>query len=296
MKTNRLGVVMFLILSMASCHRASPTSPSSGGGNSVAVTLAALTVSGANSIKGPNQVTQLRAVAKYSDGSTQDQTSAATWSSSNNLVATVTSGGLVTAVGFGTVDITASLQNVEGRLSITVVPLTIEFTAISQGACGSATFQKDGATFYSKPGCTLNGGRGFNVAAIDRATGDLLEPVQNFDTWYSGPSAARAMIDSLARQPNGTLLLIAVGDEAGLTVGATYGCPRDPPPGSACCQPLGGDLEKLRRTLEGLGASQIRQYCYWNSYSLITIKGVGAQAEQLEHVAQAISRHTLTIQ
>jgi hypothetical protein len=142
----------------------------------------------------------------------------------------------------------------------------------------------------------VGGARGWNVAAIDRATGELLEPVRNFDTWYDGASGATAMIGFLNQQPAGALLLIAVGDEAGINVGRTSGCPSSAASGSICCRPLLGEFVRLRQTLESLGAREIRGLCYWNSYSLIAIKGQGSQSEQLSKgPVEAVARYTLTI-
>ncbi len=55
---------------------------------------------------------QMTATGNYSDGSTQNITSTATWSTSNPSAATVTAGGLVSAVGNGATSITASLSGV----------------------------------------------------------------------------------------------------------------------------------------------------------------------------------------
>jgi uncharacterized protein YjlB len=55
---------------------------------------------------------QFIAIGTYSDGSTTDITSQATWSSSDTNVATISSSGLATGVAAGTTDITASLSGV----------------------------------------------------------------------------------------------------------------------------------------------------------------------------------------
>ncbi len=63
---------------------------------------------------------QFHATAHFADGSTQDITSTATWTSSNTLIATITSpGGLATGVGSGSTSITASVGN------ITSAPFTL---------------------------------------------------------------------------------------------------------------------------------------------------------------------------
>jgi hypothetical protein len=63
---------------------------------------------------------QLSAVAGFSDGSTQDVTSQATWTTSDSRVAIVTGTGLVTPVANGSALITASYQNVSGSMALTV--------------------------------------------------------------------------------------------------------------------------------------------------------------------------------
>lgn len=63
---------------------------------------------------------QLTAMLTLTDDSTQDVTSAASWSSSDENVATVSSGGLVTSVGPGTCTITASHSGLTGTSSVSV--------------------------------------------------------------------------------------------------------------------------------------------------------------------------------
>jgi uncharacterized protein YjdB len=65
---------------------------------------------------------QFTATATFMDGTSQDVTSQATWSSSNTSDATVSSIGLVTGVAAGTVAIQATYQNVIGSDQITVTP------------------------------------------------------------------------------------------------------------------------------------------------------------------------------
>jgi len=188
-----------------------------------------------------------------------------------------------------------------GSSARTVVS-AVEFTVLSQGLpadpqrCGGVTFKRSGAAFYSGHGCAIGSARGWNVAAVDRKSGMLVGTVQNFDTWYSGASAATAMIEFVNSRPDGTLLLIAVGDEAGVTVGRSSGCSYNPTPGSACCQWLVGEFARLRGALEALGARQIGGLCYWNSYSLIAIKGAGMRSEQLAKAADAVASYTQTLE
>ncbi|MGN0275494.1 MAG: Ig-like domain-containing protein [Chordicoccus sp.] len=80
-----------------------------------------------------NQTVQLTATATYSDASTEDISGTVTWTSSATDVATVSSNGLVTAVGEGTVTITATVpgSNVSDTATITVknaAPTSISLT------------------------------------------------------------------------------------------------------------------------------------------------------------------------
>ena len=63
---------------------------------------------------------QFTATGAYSDGSAQDLTSAATWSSDTPSTATVSSAGLGSGVGMGTATITASVGSVSGSTELTV--------------------------------------------------------------------------------------------------------------------------------------------------------------------------------
>lgn len=80
-----------------------------------------LDVSPITSTLAPGGTQQLTATGNYSDGTSHDLTSTATWASSATAVATVDSQGLVTAVSAGTTTITASYQSVTGTAGVTVI-------------------------------------------------------------------------------------------------------------------------------------------------------------------------------
>ncbi len=73
----------------------------------VAVTLTSLAITPVNPSLAINTSLQLTATGIFSDGSTQDLTASASWSSSSGGVATVNSGGVVTGTGAGSTMITA---------------------------------------------------------------------------------------------------------------------------------------------------------------------------------------------
>jgi len=99
-----------------------------GGGSSTpttptqpAATVNSVTVSGSTSnLTGKGQTCQLKATANMSNQTTQDVTSQATWQSDNSGIASVSSGGLVTAVGNGEATITAAYSGKNGTLKMKV--------------------------------------------------------------------------------------------------------------------------------------------------------------------------------
>ncbi len=131
------------------------------------------------------------------------------------------------------------------------------------GSNGLARFIRNGSVFYSRSGD--RGGRGFNLAAINVDTSELLSPPQNFDTFGSINVIVR-MIDFIDSFPDGTLILLAVADEAGLTVPLHIS-------GNRCTRKESGLVEQLLQVLEDLGSDLIRRQCYWDSWAMIAIKG-----------------------
>jgi hypothetical protein len=136
---------------------------------------------------------------------------------------------------------------------------TVEFTVSSSYA---VRFERNHVVFYARSGGG-GGGRGFTVAAIDPTseTGQVID-VRTFDTWGGGCPAHDELVAFLDGFPIGTLLLVAVGDEAGLRA-------------NDCS-------DRTRRALEILGSTQIRSYGFRNAWALIAVKGEGrAVAETL---------------
>lgn len=96
------------------CEGSTPTEPST-------PTVTELTVTGATGpLTTSGQTVQLTATVTLSDGTVQDQTNAAGWASSDTTVATVSTTGLVTAVGSGSTEIRATHEGVSGTLTILV--------------------------------------------------------------------------------------------------------------------------------------------------------------------------------
>lgn len=107
------GIVLSLVvitLSAVASACGSSTSPSS---------VSSVSVTGAPPVVGSSS--QYTATATMSNGTTEVVTSTATWTSSDPTIATVTPGGLVTAVAEGTVTIQATFDSISGSEPTTVL-------------------------------------------------------------------------------------------------------------------------------------------------------------------------------
>ncbi len=106
------------------------------GSASVTVTepeLQSITLTPAAPVLTNGETQQFTATGNFSDGTSQDVTSQATWSSSDSSIATIDDAGLATAVRAGTVTIAAFFNGVRGTTTLTVTALTsIVVTPTSQ--------------------------------------------------------------------------------------------------------------------------------------------------------------------
>jgi uncharacterized protein YjdB len=100
------------------------TGTTSGGASSSLASLAIIPTS--QSVASPGQTSQFIAIGTTVSGATLDETSASTWNSSSQQVATITATGLATATGKGSSTISAIAKNADGS----VVTATASFTVI----------------------------------------------------------------------------------------------------------------------------------------------------------------------
>jgi len=103
-------------------------------------------------------VEQFTAIATYSDGSTQDVTQSAAWTSSVPNVATVSSTGLAASMLVGTTTVSASAGSVTGSALLTVnAPVPVSLTVIPGNATVSAGAQLQlSATLFYSDGSSLD--------------------------------------------------------------------------------------------------------------------------------------------
>jgi uncharacterized protein YjdB len=115
----RVSVFAFLISAVACSGSSNPTPATP------TPTVTSVSITGNPSLNGGNLTSQLIARATLSNGTLQDVSALATWSSSNPAAATVSATGLVTAVTLGTTTISAAYQGQTGTLSVSVLSLTV---------------------------------------------------------------------------------------------------------------------------------------------------------------------------
>jgi Big-like domain-containing protein len=91
-----------------------------GNSTTAATTVSSLSVAGTAPAVGATS--QFKATATMADGSTQDVTTQATWSSTDATVATVSSGGVVTGIAAGSTTVDAVYQTLSAADPIVLVP------------------------------------------------------------------------------------------------------------------------------------------------------------------------------
>ncbi|MSP61565.1 MAG: hypothetical protein EXR72_14745 [Myxococcales bacterium] len=155
---------------------------------------------------------QFSATGTYSDKSTQDVTSAVSWSSSNNNIATVSnamgSRGLATGSGPGTATITAAVGNITGATYLFVTNATlsaISITPTSPAIAKGTTVQFAATGIYSdKSTQILTGTVAWSSSAVNVAT---VSNAKSSEGLASGVSAGQSTISATQGGITGTTIL-----------------------------------------------------------------------------------------
>jgi uncharacterized protein YjdB len=133
-----------LAVATGACGSKTPTAPST------TATLTGFAVTGTPPLVGATS--QFVATARLSNSTTQDVTSQATWASSDETIATVSSGGLVEGLSPGQVKISATYKDVPSTYTFTLkrAPATLSGIAVSGFApTTGGTSQFTAAAVYS---------------------------------------------------------------------------------------------------------------------------------------------------
>ncbi|HEY1221700.1 MAG TPA: IPT/TIG domain-containing protein [Bryobacteraceae bacterium] len=136
---------------------------------------------------------QFTATGYYSDSSTQNLTASVVWSSLNESVATITTGGLATAVAAGTSTVEAASGSVSGSTTLTVTSSSAGVPELVQHVSGSNTrdnsFSSPYCYYLWLPGFTTAGnavvvGFTFNSALAATVTDDKNDAFQIVANYY----------------------------------------------------------------------------------------------------------------
>jgi len=112
-----IGLSLVVLVGCGGGSSGGPAGPSPVG---PATTLVSVEVSGGEGLEVGTK-TQMKALGKYSDGSSKDVTSEVKWASLSQDLATVEPSGVVTGVASGTVTIQATLQSQTGTRRVQVL-------------------------------------------------------------------------------------------------------------------------------------------------------------------------------
>lgn len=142
--------------------------------NVAAAALQSISLSSTRFFLAPLGTRQLTATGSYSDGSSGDLTSTATWSSSHMATATVT-GGLVTGVAVGTTEITAASGTLSASATLSIATELWTLAAAGPWRSGhTATLLPDGRVL-------VVGGHGAPPCCPPTATTFIYNPIA--DSW-----------------------------------------------------------------------------------------------------------------
>jgi hypothetical protein len=120
--------------------------------------LVSIAVTPANSAIAKGTTEQFMATGVYSDGSSGDLTSSATWSSSNPTAASISTGGLASANAPGVTAIAASFNSISGSTSLTVNPAVLNSITVTPSSIyvGVGSNKQYTATGIYSDGSTSN--------------------------------------------------------------------------------------------------------------------------------------------
>lgn len=125
MMHSRISRIIFFLCFALLIYGAGCSSGNNTGGNNAAPALVSIAVTPADPGIMLGKTQQFAATGTYSDGSTKDLTSSATWTTSNTAVAAIDRAGLASTISAGTITVSAASAGVSGVTALTVSPTPV---------------------------------------------------------------------------------------------------------------------------------------------------------------------------
>ncbi len=129
-KVSNVLIVLSLTLALVACGSGGSSSNSNNPPPSATASLTSLQVAPGAASVAPGAVQQFTATGKYSDGSSKDLTASAQWKTSDSAIASVAAGKL-TAVGAGTVMVTATSGKLSASATVQVTSAATNLASIA---------------------------------------------------------------------------------------------------------------------------------------------------------------------
>lgn len=129
-KVSNVLIVLSLTLALAACGSGGGSGSNTNPPPSVTASLTSLQVSPGTASVAPGAAQQFTATGKYSDGTSKDLTASVQWKTSDSNVASVAA-GKVTAVGAGTVTVTATSGKLSASATVQVTSAALNLVSIT---------------------------------------------------------------------------------------------------------------------------------------------------------------------
>jgi uncharacterized protein YjdB len=136
-KVSNVLIILSLTLALAACGSGNGQSGNNTTPPPVTASLTSLQVSPSATSIAPGAIQQFTATGKYSDGSSRDLTASAQWKTSDSNVASV-AGGKVTAVGAGTVIVSATSGKFSASATLQVTSAATNLASIAVSPVASS--------------------------------------------------------------------------------------------------------------------------------------------------------------
>jgi hypothetical protein len=170
-------------------------------------TLDSLVIAGSTGMVAKNGTLPLSAIGYYSNGTSQDKTSSASWSSSSNTIATVSGSGVVSGVDLGNVVITASLFGKQDTVRLSV----IDPPAFSKKINFQTITAAVPAGYVVDSGQTYSASRGYGWSAAQAESRERnVNADKRYDTFIKTYDATTWTLD--VPSPGQYIITVAMGD------------------------------------------------------------------------------------